>query len=307
MSKKTDKYSTKDESDELELISERLAADLRRSIRQLENYPILSDPWFEMADVFGRIASISDMESKLPSAKNEGTLWETEEQALRFLLEDGKLNLCLRNLIEFKQTQTRARKSGKGPILDFPAECDKFEKGLGTIMKNAWVHVEVLQTTDLPALINHIADVLEAALETPSLFENLIRQGDIHQRQEILVFYYLNGLLKHMDEIREHRFMPLIRERGILMLAVRVLCCCSSNLLRVHRLKSAEALAMLIDSEDFVTYKTQYIRGVHDVEKLVEMKMSCLTDLISSDYETKKLLRPLVDCIDRSKRQFRLK
>ncbi len=189
-----------------------------------ENFPILSDPWFDMAEIFGRIANISDVESKLPSTKKDATLWETEEQALRFLLEDGKLNLCLRNLIEFKTGQTKARKAERGAMvphvtafygflfihfqfvqIDFVNECDKFEKGLGTIMRNAWLHVEVLQTTDLPALMNHIADVFEAALELPKVIETLVKQGDLHQRQEVLVFYYLFGVLKHIEDIGEHR------------------------------------------------------------------------------------------------------
>lgn len=72
-----------------------------------------------MAEIFGRIANISDMESKLPSAKTDATLWETEEQALRFLLEDGKLNLCLRSLVEFKHSQINARKMGRGPMVRF--------------------------------------------------------------------------------------------------------------------------------------------------------------------------------------------
>ena len=42
---------------------------------------------------------------------------ETEEQALRWLLEDGKLNLCLRCLIEFKSSQIKTRKMGKGPMV----------------------------------------------------------------------------------------------------------------------------------------------------------------------------------------------
>lgn len=70
-----------------------------------------------MAEIFGRIARVSDMESKLPSAKKDATLWETEEQALRFLLEDGKLNLCLRILVEFKSKQSEARKNRNGPMV----------------------------------------------------------------------------------------------------------------------------------------------------------------------------------------------
>lgn len=74
-------------------------------------------------------------------------------------------------------------------------------------MKNAWSHIEVLQTTDLPALIHHIADVLECTLSMPEVIEPLVKGSDIHQRQEVLVFYYMNGLMKHVEEIREHRYV----------------------------------------------------------------------------------------------------
>lgn len=145
---KTDKYSSKEKNDDIEDLSKKLAEDLRKHIRKLASFPLFADAWFEMADVLGRIANVSDMESKLADGKDK-TLWETEEQALRFLLEDGKLNLCLRNLIEFKQHERRARVIGTGPVFDFHVECDKFERGLGVILRNAWSHVEALQTTDL--------------------------------------------------------------------------------------------------------------------------------------------------------------
>lgn len=49
------------------------------------------------------------MEYNLPSNKSGGTLWETEEQALRFLMEDGKLSISLRNMIRFKTHQMNLR------------------------------------------------------------------------------------------------------------------------------------------------------------------------------------------------------
>ena len=78
-----------------------------------------------MAETVGRMATITDMESKLPkqneqvqhlrdlswhgapqilcvplgSPSPQASLWECEEQVLRHMLEDGKLNLCLRNLV----------------------------------------------------------------------------------------------------------------------------------------------------------------------------------------------------------------
>jgi hypothetical protein len=203
---KESKYSSKEESDELEVLAERLAIDLRKNIKKLGSYPILSKEWLEMADTFGRLANISDMESKLAGAKEDKTLWETEEQALRFLLEDGKLNLCLRNMIDFKSQQRLSREEGyTGTSLDLRAECDKFEKGLGVILRNAWNHVEAIQTTDLYALMIHIADVLQSSLQHPELMETYCKSEDLHQRQEVLIFWYLNCIMLHIDSIHEDR------------------------------------------------------------------------------------------------------
>jgi hypothetical protein len=89
--------------------------------------------------------------------------------------------------------------------------CDKFEKGLGVVLRNAWLHVEALQTSDLPGLIHHIADVLEGALETPVITDAMIHAGDLHQRQEIMVFYYMRGVLRHLGDITEGRLVILYR------------------------------------------------------------------------------------------------
>jgi len=304
MAQKYEKYSAKEEpEDAMELLNDKLASDLRRSIRQLENFPILSDPWFEMADIFGRLATVSDMESKLPCTKTDATLWETEEQALRWLLEDGKLNLCLRCLIEFKSCQIKTRKIGKGPMIEFLNECDKFERGIGSVFKNAWEHVEVLQTTDLPCLIIHIADTLQGALESFDIIYRLMQEGDLHQRQEVLVYYYLYGMLRQVEEIKEHRIMPLIRERRVFILSCQLLSKFSkANLLTAHKLKAAQALALLTETEDFSTHTGQYY-SADDTTVLIELREGLLSELMR-DFTNRKLIRPLVDSIDRAKRKL---
>ena len=35
----------------------------------------------------------------------------------------------------------------------------KFEVGLGAVLRNAWGHVEAIQTTDLPLLVSYCAEV----------------------------------------------------------------------------------------------------------------------------------------------------
>lgn len=60
---KLDKYAKKGESDSIENLSDKLSLDLRKSIKGLGSFTILSDSWCEMSDVFGRIAQISELVS----------------------------------------------------------------------------------------------------------------------------------------------------------------------------------------------------------------------------------------------------
>ena len=201
---KADRYSTaKGEADPgLDELSRKLADDLRFHIRKLGSVPLFSEEWFGMADVFGRIATVSDVESKLAEGKEDKTLWETEEQALRYLMEDGKLNLCLRNLVDFKVHQRRAKAIGGGPVFDFATECDKFERGLGVVLNNAWKHVEAIQTTDLSMLINHIADTIDYCLEVEEDLYANCSAGDLHQRQDLMVFSYLFHIMRQLEEVK---------------------------------------------------------------------------------------------------------
>ena len=65
----------------------------------------------------------------------------------------------------------------------------------------------MLQTTDIHQLVTHIADTLQASLDLPEIVEALGQAGDLHQRQEVLVYYYLLGLMKHIEEIGESRWI----------------------------------------------------------------------------------------------------
>ncbi len=87
------------------------------------------------------------------------------------------------------------------------------------------------------------------------------------------------------------------------MLAVRCLSMYGTGLLKVHKLKAAEALALLAETEYFTTYRGQFIdgEGSDDVAKLLEFKEIFLTDLMT-DFENRKGVRPLVDAIDKAKR-----
>ena len=94
---------------------------------QLGPYTLFSREWFDMVESLQHLTNIALMEQLLPKTSTSATLWERDELtgalsllpvlcrhaspridlwcvlvAVRFLLEEGKLNLCIRLLSEFK-------------------------------------------------------------------------------------------------------------------------------------------------------------------------------------------------------------
>mmetsp|Transcript_2818 Transcript_2818/g.2810 ORF Transcript_2818/g.2810 Transcript_2818/m.2810 type:complete len:308 (-) Transcript_2818:59-982(-) len=305
---KQSKYSSKKTDGDLEELSEKLANDLRFHIRTLSHCPLLSDSWCDMADVLGRVASVSDVESKLAAGKDDATLWETEELALRYLLEDGKLNLCLRNLIEYKtfQRDTLKNPSSSSIPADKVDQCDKFEKGLGVVLRNAWNHVEAVQTTDIQALVNHIADVLDYGLINEDYITQSYDKGDLAMRQEVMVYYYLIAILNRLDELHEDRIMPILRDRHIFMQGVKFLNKYHEYILTTPTLKMIEALSLITASEDYSTYKEQYVTSSSDASELLSLQENILNNY-RNDTAIRSIMRPLVDSINQMKRRYRLK
>jgi len=86
-------YATRSDTDTIENLSKKLTADMRDNIKSLAMHEVLSDSWNATAEKLCRIANISEMEKRIPKKATDATLWEGEELALRYLLEDGKLNL----------------------------------------------------------------------------------------------------------------------------------------------------------------------------------------------------------------------
>lgn len=198
---------------------------------------------------------------------------------------------------------------------------DAFEKGIGTTLRNAWGHVEAVQTTDLPALATHVADVLDfAGLHPEIALHPYVKAGDLHQRQEVVVFVYLAGVTRALVHIDEGRLMPELRDRKVFSLAAKVALllheasdesssaagASAAAYLKPHVLGALEALALLCDTEDFATYTRQHVDMVsadcEDVQNLLRLQTIVQKDF-QGDAGTRAKLRPLLDTIGRVKRQ----
>ncbi|TMW63083.1 hypothetical protein Poli38472_005701 [Pythium oligandrum] len=288
-------YSSRCENDAFEELSAKLTADLRNHVRFMADYPVLSDDWIQMAEQIGRIGEITEMERQLPKAK-DATLWECEEVALRYLLEDGKLNLCLRNLVEFNDYFKRLVE--RGPVKDSTMELlEKFEKGMGLTLKNAWLHAEAVQTTDLPLLIQYIHDVLNYCLEYPTYLSN----KKMDNCQEVTVIYFLLGISKQLESMDESRIMPLVQEKRIFSLLAAHLSVNMNRLRMADISAGVETLALLSSTEDFQTHSDLYIDALETESALRSLKDDFL-DAVTEDIDVRKRLRPLLDVIRKLQR-----
>ncbi|CAN0418390.1 unnamed protein product [Pylaiella littoralis] len=310
MSRRPNAYQSNSPEGGMDALSDKLSADLRGSIRALGAFPVLSDEWCKMATALGRIADISEAEAKLTQdcvggARTGGmkTLWEGEasfsEMALRYILEDGKLNVCLRNLEEWRKLHRQRCNDGADHADEEPSvveSLDAFEKGMGTILRNAWTHIEALQTTDIPLLVEYVTGVLKDAAENPGVVKDMSQRGDLAGRQEVVCLSYLRGLLSCLTEHEEGRVMPHLRSAGTAS-------CLATMLQTNHRhlgveasTVGAEALAHICGTEDFITYREAYIDNEEATAAFASLKEDLVADLCE-DPEERKKLRPLLDAI----------
>ncbi|ETV71902.1 hypothetical protein H257_13032 [Aphanomyces astaci] len=284
------RYAKTADVDSLEKLSLKLTADLRNHIRFLGDYPVLSAEWREMARNMMRFGEISEMERHMPKQDN-ATLWECEELALRYILEDGKLNLCLRLLVEYKDYEHGISQRDLDP--EAKELISQFERGLGVMLKNAWLHVEALQTTDLPLLLEYVAGVLTFCEEEPAYVE----KKDLVDSQEILVVYYLHGLLKQLEHISEDRVMPLVLEKQLFALLASHIQRHWKSFSDTDVIVACEVLALLCDTEDFQTHGPSYVSSAQTCRDLRAIQEDILDGLME-DLDMRKKLRPLLDVVN---------
>ena len=204
----------------------RLKQELRDHIRGFGDFKVLSIEWLKMTESLLQVANVATMEAsvqtemafKLQKGKKQGgTLWdqEREELAVRILLEEGKLNLCLRIIVNFKEAQLdgsfqkiceQVGHSFQVDIGRIQERCRTFEKSIGTLLYLAFEHVEALQILDLQVLVQYCASVLSNA------------KSAIDKSQESFVIVYLTQLASKMEEIDEDRIMGLFLDHQIISL-----------------------------------------------------------------------------------------
>ncbi|KNC50351.1 uncharacterized protein AMSG_06839 [Thecamonas trahens ATCC 50062] len=251
--------------------SRKSATDIRHAIRSLSAAPVFSSQWFSMCDALESVAAVAVKETKAVrdgcgSPSGRKTLWERDEVCVRFVLEEGKLNLVVRNLREFKVMQRNMvlnpsfKTSLVGKLKKGPMQVDEalrsFEDNLGVVLLACVWAIEAMQTMDMPLLLQHCAETMQFALAKPEFVAGLAEaheSGVLQQCQEAVVLSYLLRVLSELDSLAEDRVVELFDELKLMPLMASFLAAHGSVLSNAAKADGAQALATLVESEAFVT------------------------------------------------------
>lgn len=226
----------------------------------------------------------------MPKKNENETLWDGEEVALRFILEDGKLNLCLRELVKYQEFMEEVASGREQDLSRDRESLEAFETGMVLLLKNAWLHVEAMQTTDIPLLVEYVARVLEFS----STFPDIVGRKKFRRSSELMIVYFLMGLMKWIDEVGETRVMPLLVQHRIfnkLVLHVRQW---GNKFQQEDLVAAAETLSMICDTEDFQANAESYLETEADKTEVLHLKDDYLEQAIEEE-GSKRKFRPLLD------------
>lgn len=280
-------------SESLEKMTKRLTSDLRARVRRLAHYSPLTLEWIEMTDTLQHLASVAMMEEK-DSAKKEGSIWERDELCVRYIIEEGKINMLMRGMNEFKVFHYNALKEGTAKDEDSRVRMKLFEQSLGILLKCTLTAVEALQTLDLTSLIQHIAMVLRYAVETSDF---ALTDYNV---QELLVISYLELTLRKVEHLNEDSVMSQLQNNDIVPLVLKHYEKFSSKVEKDALEPYFFFLAHLMDSETYQTHRSKYLCDQHDKKRLATME-GRVKELMTLSPDNRKTLRVLCDNIIRFK------
>lgn len=101
-----------------------------------------------------------------------------------------------------------------------------------------------------------------------------------------------------------YRVVLLLRDRKIFMKSAQFLETYHASLNNSSALIVIESLVLMADSEDFSTYKSEYVTGEADALLLARLHEGCLKQF-QRDFAQKRMMRPLTDCIAQFRRKYK--
>ena len=246
----------------------------RKLAQSIHSHKPLDKDWKDMSVNLKRLAEIVFDESTVCDNngnnnnnhnKIESTLWDNVNDkdksnasinlsVVRLLLEEGKLNLLLRLLTNFKSIESRddfkvamesecnRNKIRMGSLMQL---CTIYEQSLGILLFFCIQRIESLQILDCEHLVGYIANILNKKNTVFRNSEERMNSFYIHlfsndKRQEILVIYYLYILSTYFHKLGyEEKLMALIEKYQIISKSV-------AYIMKYHKILSFDVIQKYI-------------------------------------------------------------
>mmetsp|Transcript_19056 Transcript_19056/g.43263 ORF Transcript_19056/g.43263 Transcript_19056/m.43263 type:complete len:319 (+) Transcript_19056:57-1013(+) len=293
----------------------------RKCVRNIHQYPVLSVEWIALVDSLKQLTRLVQLEGKMPvntkvaesfgrNKDSEGTLWDQEqhENAIRILVEEAKVNLCLRMMHDYKRwcynaeekqaTIKTAKQAFEYSEAQLMQKCQQFEESLGLLLYRAFVHVETLQLMDIPLLIEHVSMVLEACERAEP------RAIDLKE-QEMIIMYYYASLMKHAEALNNSELLAKAREFGLVHQATNHVLSHAKEYSADLLHSVAEGFAALADNEDFRTNWQDFFADDKAKTTFLQLEEHLSNKVIEDNPECKKEIRPLLDFFNTMKRSMK--
>jgi hypothetical protein len=295
----------------------------RKCVRNIQQYPILSVEWVALVDSLKQLTRLVQLEGRMPNntkvseaagrnQDSDGTLWDQEahENAIRILVEEAKVNLCLRMMSDYKKwqydpaekqrTMTEAMQTYDFNEVQMEQKCRMFEESLGVLLMKAFMHVETLQLMDIPMLIEHCCLVFQNAAMVPKPAD-----GSAAKTQEYLVTWYFHSLMKHSEDLNNGELLANAREKNLIHLAAQHTLSHAGETQKEVLVTAMEAFAAMADNEDFRTIWTSFFVDPHTgapdpARKAVfvgpgSLELTVCSEVLATYPDKRRELRPLLD------------
>lgn len=100
--------------------------------------------------------------------------------------------------------------------------------------------------------------------------------------------------------------MGVLRQRGVFLKISRFLLKYNAHLSIKAQTIIVNALSAIAETEDFATFRDEYVASADEVDTLLELRSEVLL-AFQHDTEKRRMMRPLNDAVDQLKRKHRLK
>jgi hypothetical protein len=299
----------------------------RKCVRAIYQYPILSKDWSILVEHLRQLARLVTLEGRMqPDEKvaatqgrnsdSGGTLWdqEAQEHAIRILVEEAKVNLCLRMISEYKKwsyepTRQSSVKHGAAVLGVSEAQlemmCLQYEETLGLLLERAFEHVETLQLIDIPLLVEHVAMVLDVTMKA-GIDLTCASKGS----QEYQALHYFASLMRHSEALKKPELLARARDFQLIPLVTQHILRHAQNYTPEITANLCKGLAAMADNEDFNTEWEEFflLDGAPDrdaVASFVQLEAVLVSPLLETHRDpaaARRELRPLLDLFKKMSR-----